>query len=220
MIQETQYCNWTIYWMSVIHQTSTRFLQKQTREAGWFERTVKKVKSEELTPCSLGLHWPPAAANRNPSFRMNPTWSQIPLSEIADLLSFLSFGAEYLLGSESANCSTELLETNLTSGGWQQAPRNQQSGEDWWSILMLQLHCFLPWVPCSAAGWEGQGVKGTSLAWTASRRQLIAGGSCLSPPGNWKEIVIQILQRSGAGIAALTSVLWSCLAYWYVCCLR
>ena len=135
-------------------------------------------------------------------------------------LSFLSFGAEYLSGAELANCSTELLETNLTSGGWQPALRNQQSTEDWWSILMLQLHCFLPWVSCSAGGWEGHGVKGTSLAWTDSRSRFRAGGICLSLPKNWKEIVTQILQRSGARIAALTSLLCPCLAYGYVCCLE
>ena len=48
----------------------------------------------------------------------------------------------------------------------------------------------------------------------------IVEGSSISAPRNWKQIVTPILKRSGARIAALTSVLWPCFAYGYVWCLQ
>lgn len=72
---------------------------------------------------------------------------------------------------------------------------------------MFQLHCFLPWVPCSAGGWEGHGVEGTLLLLEVG----YVGQICLSTPRNWKEIVTQMLQSSGAQMAVLASVLCLCL---------
>lgn len=144
MIPEIQSCNWTICGMLNVGMFSEEGEECEIRRAdvshsgarvttrSCWQKSQLQDESHLVTDSLLWDSWSP---------------------------SFVSSGAEYLLGTGSANRSTELLETNLSSGGWQLALRNQQPTEEWWSILMLQLQCFLPWVPCSAGGWGGHGGR-------------------------------------------------------------
>lgn len=166
-----------LQWDNLLNVTRAPDLQEVSAEADcrsrliWGEGEENEIRRADTTHSGVTL----TASSCRQKFQLQDESHLVTDSLVwySWFLSFLLFGAEYLPGAESANCSTELLETNLISGGWQPALRNQQPTEDWWSILMLQLHWILPWVPCSAGGWAGRSVKGTSLAWTASRRRLI-----------------------------------------------